>query len=285
MLSLLNVLVIPPGLSLGPKRHPPLIFPMTCPVLPALIFCGFLYFESQNHFFKKNRISYFRGRGEDDRSQVSPSPEWVRLGTQWQSHCSQDQKQPPPLCPRVQGQWPWIAETPVSWPRIFAQIFQSLKWQGRGKAFGFWRSLSNSTESTTFFEHLLCARGRNTMVSKMDTAPALTEPTIGRRGLGLTVINDLTEKQERYLWWEDNVFSEDWGCLSWLHMVSQNATQSWAQSKLFWKRKRTEEGKKGERKEERKERKEEGKYKDYSFWLGQCGQGTGAVRKCHTDTW
>lgn len=63
----------------------------------------------------------------------------------------------------------------------------SKAWNGRdrGYAFHFWRNLSNSIESTKFSEHLLCARGRNTMACMIDTALILTEPTIGRSGGGV----------------------------------------------------------------------------------------------------
>lgn len=68
------------------------------------------------------------------------------------------------------------------------------------------------------------------MMSKTDTALILTQPnTRAGRGEGMTVISNLTEKQQSYLLSEDSEFSEDWDCLFGLFRVSQNPAQGWTQ--------------------------------------------------------
>lgn len=147
----LNILVNPPSLLLGPTRSPspqnhyPL--PVTCPVFVS--FCILKPKDPKDSYF------VFLRWGWGWQALVSSSPEWVRPGTLWQSDCSQDQTRLSPRCPHVQGQWPWIGETPVSRPSICARIFQSLKWQKLGSCLSFLEMLErNLIQSTKIFSFL-----------------------------------------------------------------------------------------------------------------------------------
>lgn len=145
----LNILIIPPRSVAGSQKTPSYA-PNDLPGFACTSFCVFLYFEVQRSLEKS--FFWFQRQRRGDRPWVSPSPEWVYLGTQWQSDCSQDQKQPSPLCPHVQDRWPWSDETPVSRPRISAQICQSLKRQGPGLLLSFLEDLeSKSVQSTEIF--------------------------------------------------------------------------------------------------------------------------------------